>query len=417
MDALCGDAGAGSLLKEAFLLRLNNALETIYFNELDYIFGSVSFLSRSPAESYPYNPMADLLTSDQWDEVRVKDAWYRDRIRQFFIACGLGGTPMGLRTCVNAAVAVDCDIYESWRWVDNFGLDESVGVILGRAPSTARNEVTIRPHKLSLAPVEKRLLRDMLKRIMPVDCIITISTQGLAVASPVAVRSITADSTYFEVQKTITGTPVLEDLPPPELLPIDLDPSYQFLFSGSPEVAPYAAFNITSEYSYYYLISGGKRSPIDSVSYGTLQPDGTVRSEPNLELFETVSQYTEWREYERADSPDNFPGGKFGLTPSQGPPRNPDGTPYTFQYESQAAYIEVRKAEILNMGGLADDVRFKLPIQKESQAKRSYTPDLAVAFSPPAKESTVTSSWTARRNSKKLLDIRNQIPLFVRSGQ
>lgn len=412
-DVLVGDAGAGSLIKEAFLTRLSNSLETIYFNDLDYIFGSVSFLSRSPAESYPYNPMTQMLTSDQWDEVRVKDAWYRDRVRQFFIACGQGGTPKGIRTCVNAAVAVDCDLFEVWRYADNFGL----GANLGRSPSTNRNELVIKPHKMTLSPVEFRLLRDMLDRIAPADTVMTISLSGLGVAAPLPVQAITADSTYFEVQKIVTGTPLLKDFPAPELLAIDLDPTEKWLFSDSPELAPYAAFNITQEYGYYYLMSGGKRSPIDSVSYGTLQEDGTVKAEPNFESFETVAQYTEWREYETADAPDNYPGGKFGLTPSKSPARNPDGSPYQFQYTSQQDYISKRIVEVTEMGGVANDLRYKLPIQKAMQTKRVYSPDLAVAYTAPTKESTVTTSWTERHDNPKILDLRNLLSSFVRTGQ
>ncbi len=413
MDALCGDAGAGSLIKEAFIARLSNSLETIYFNDLDFIFGSIKFLARTEAESYDYDPAKDMLTSDQWDEVRVKDAWYRDRIKKFFQACNLGGTPDGIRTCVDAAIAVDCDIFEVWRYMDNFGLGDN----LGRSPSSARNEVVIRPHKTALMPVERRLLRDMLHRILPVDTIITVDLNGLGVASPIPVRSITADSTYFEVQKTVTPTPILADLPAPELLAIDLDPTEKWLFSNSPELAPYAAFNISQEYGYYYLVSGGKRSPIDSVSYGTLQPDGSVRKEPDLELFQTISKYGEWQEYETADSPDNYPGGKFGLHPSVGVAINPDGSPYVFPYESQEQYVQQKMAEVIQLGGVANELRYKLPIQKESVSKVVYTADQAIAWTPPAQESTVTSSWTYRRNPDRTLDLRNQLTMFVRTGQ
>src|ERR1700756_1929506 len=86
LDALVGSSGVGSLINQMFLTNLGNALNTIYFNELDYIFGNMNFMARTSAESYPYNPGSDMLTSDQWDEVRVKDAWYRARIKDYFKA-------------------------------------------------------------------------------------------------------------------------------------------------------------------------------------------------------------------------------------------------------------------------------------------------------------------------------------------
>ena len=38
VDAISGTTGAGSLINQSFLARLTNALDTIYFNDLDYIF-------------------------------------------------------------------------------------------------------------------------------------------------------------------------------------------------------------------------------------------------------------------------------------------------------------------------------------------------------------------------------------------
>ena len=64
-------------------------------------------LSRSPSESYTHNTMTDMLTSDQWDEVAVKDAWYRARIAEFFMAAAQGPLIDGIRLCVHAAVGVD----------------------------------------------------------------------------------------------------------------------------------------------------------------------------------------------------------------------------------------------------------------------------------------------------------------------
>lgn len=410
LDAICGDAGAGALKKQIFIARLSGALDNIYFSDLDYIFGNVHFLSRTSSESYSFDPMVDMLTAEQWDEVKVKDAWYRNRIKDFFIACQKGGTFEGVRMAVQSAISCDCDLFEVWRYFDNFGL----GSYIGRAPSSARNELVVRPHKSELTPKEFRLLRDMLDKITPQSTIITISTTGLSVSSPIDVRSVTADSSYYEVEKTVTPSPVLDDLPPPELLAIDLLPSEQWMLKGSPETAPYAAFNITQEYGYYYLASGGKRSPIDSVEYGTLQPDGSVVTEPPLEIYETTGQYEAWREYERADSPDNFPGGKFGLHPSTAPALNADQSPYVFPWESQAAFVASEKARILAVGGIADDARYRLPIQKQSQTKRVYRAELAIAYNPPAKDSTITTSWTGRRPRTVSHEIR-ATSIFVRS--
>lgn len=410
VDAICGDGGAGSLKKGAFVSRLGLALESIYFSDLDYIFGNMSFLSRYQSESYTYDPNNDMLTSEQWDEVRIKDAWFRARIKDFFIAVGMGGTPDGLRMAVVAALSVEADLFEVWRYMDSFGLTAN----LGRAPVPTRAEVVVKPHKTSITRKEYRLLRDMIGRVAPEDTVVTINTGGLAVATPIGVQSVAADSSYYEVQKVVTATPILADLPAPELLAIDLKPTEQWMFSKSPELAPYSAFNITQEYGYCYLVSGGPRSPIDSVQYGTLNTDSQVVPEPDYESFETVGEYTDWAEYDRADSPDNYPGGKFGLTPSTVPALNPDRTPYDFPYENQAQYIAELKSLILSQGGIADDQRFRLPIKENTTTKTVYKPELAIAYNPPVRDTTVTSSWTAEKNDAFRLNLRDPFS-FIKS--
>lgn len=430
MDALAGTTGAGALVNEIFLARMGGALETTYFNELDFIFGKISFLARSPAESYTYNPLTDQLTSDQWDEVRVKDAWFRARIKDFFKACSLGGTPDGIRMCITAALAVDCDIYEVWRYKDNFGqsgaawaatwpsgIPVTVTDNLGRSPSTARNEVVIRPHKGELAPEELRLCRDMLGKLMPMDVISTVNTVGLAVMSPQLVAAVSSDSTYFEIQRVVTATPVLAELPAPELLPIDLLPSEQWLYSAqsTPTTAPYTAFNISQEYGYYYLVGGGKRSPIDSVQYGTLQDDGTVKTENDFQIFNTTGQYSPKSPYALADSPDNYPGGKYGIHPSQEPALNPDGSQYTFTWPNQAAFIASEAIRVQNLGGVADADGFRLPITAATNSARKFTPDMAISYFPPSKDSDVTTSLTRRRTGNQTVpELRDPVN-FVRS--
>lgn len=397
VDAISGTTGAGSLINQSFLARLTNALDTIYFNDLDYIFSKVNFLGRSPAESYIYDPQTEMLTSAQWDEVRVKDSWYRARIKDFFVACSFGGTPQGVRMCVQAAVGTDCTLLETWRYEDSFGLGEN----LGRAMYSARNELTVRPRKDSLSPEEFRLLRDMLDRMTPIDTIITVNLKGLSMLTPVAVSSATANSTYYEVQKSIQATPVIKTVTATDLNLNNLNNSQLWLFDATSEaqLAPYAAFNITSEYGYYYLIGTGERSPIDSVTYGTLQPDGSVRSEANFEVYRSSGSFTDWTTYEKADSPDNYPGGKYGITPLAAPALNPDHTPYQFPWPSQAAYVADKIQQVQTLGGIADNLHYKLPLKASSNPKTSYWPEYAVAYSAPSQESTVSTSLTVDRPS------------------
>ena len=196
--------------------------------------------------------------------------------------------------------------------------------------------MVVKPHKSTLAPVELRLLRDMLDKVVSVDTVITVDLAGLAVMSPVPVAAAAADSTYFEIQRMVTATPVLATFPPPELLPIDLLPTEQWLFLAQtdPQLAPYTAFLATAESSVFYLTGGGKRSPIDSVTYGTLQSDGKVRTEPNYQVYDTTGSYTPKQPYERADCPQNWPGWQVRHHPVGRPGQEP---------RWQSLYLPVRQ--------------------------------------------------------------------------
>jgi len=444
VDAICGSTGAGLLISQTMLNILQGALDTTYGSDLDYFFGNIGFLPRSPAESYPYDPAQHLLTAPEWDEVTVKDAWYRARIKDFWAACQLGGTPEGIRMAVQAALATDCTIFEVWRYIDNFGIGNkglgfsggspgaavgswnagnlaafgsTTGISLGRAPSSARNEVVIRPSgKTTLTPQELRLVRDMLTRIMPVDVIVTVNAQGLAAMSPVSVCAATSNSTYYEVQKMVTATPVLANMPPPELLPIDLLPTETWLYSAqdTPTLAPYAQFNISAQFGYYYLLEGGSRSPIDSVTYGTLQPDGTVAAETNFTTFIASGNFTPWRNFDLADSPDNYPGGRFGQHPNSAPALSPDGTAYQFPWSSQADFVAAESANVVSLGGNVTDTQYQLPITSTNESKIVFYPEYAVAYYPPGKDSTVSSSIT-RYRPNRAIGLWTNPASFVRS--
>lgn len=393
VDALCGSTGAGALINKVFLNQLQGNLATTYGSDLDYFFGNIGFLPRSPSEMYVYNASQDLLTSDQWDEVRVKDAWYRARIKDFWKACNMGGTPEAIRMICQAAVACDCNVFEVWRYIDNFGIVDSIG------RADARNEVVVQPLKSSLSPAEFKLLRDMLARVMPVETIVTINTDGLGTLEPVEFSAACANSVYYQVERVFSATPVLSSFPSPDQLPVDLLPTETWLFDAktNPKLAPYAQLNITAQYGYYYLAGGGAHSPIDSVSYGRLQRDGSVNNTANFVAFPTSSQYTPWTSWPLVDSPDNYPGGKFGLHPASAPALNSDGTTYQFPWPSQQAFVAAQSQIVTEMGGTANQQGYQLPLAAPNQAQLAFLPEYAVAYYPPGRDSTISTNNTRNR--------------------
>lgn len=421
LAALTGPNGAGGLVNMAFFGRMAGALQTIYFNDLDYIFGKIGMMSRAPSESYPYNPMTDMLTSEQWDEVKVKDQWYRARIIDFFKACSLGTTPQGLQMCVKAAVACDCNLFEVYRYKDDMGITANLGranfnVALpyptnlpagwsplavpgspeGVGPANGRNEVVIQPLKTSLSPGELRLLRDMLDRISSVDTIVTVNTQGLSVGTPVHVRSSAASSTNFIVQRHVLATPIVSQLPTPEKLPITLNLSQQWLYNAQnvPQTAPYSAFNMSTQSSAYYLDGS---SAIDNVSYSTLSESGVMTPGPTYTVYANSDTLGVVHPYQLADCPQNYPGGEYGVHPSTAPAINPDGSPYNFPFDSQQQYVDQIIERVTAMGGKATNSGYQLPIAQNGSTTEVFYPHYAIAATAPARESSVTVAITQAR--------------------
>jgi hypothetical protein len=140
----------------------------------------------------------------------------------------------------------------------------------------------------------------------------------------------------------------------------------------------------------------------------------TYRAEASFESYAETAQFGPWLSYAVADSPDNYPGGKFGVHPTSAPALNPDGTPYNFPWASQTAYVSAKVTEVQAMGGQADYVHYRLPVQAPSTTKEVFLPEYAIANAPPVMDSTVSSSLTARRNRTVNQAGTNQF--FARSG-
>lgn len=601
VDALAGDVGAGQLKKQMLLARLGGRLDTLYFGDLDDAFGNFEGLTRFVSESYPYDPTSALLTSDQWNEVQVKDSWYRQRIKDFFQACSLGGTPNGIRMMLRAALGVDCDIFEVWRYIDDYGqyveptlrenlvpnpsfrtnltgwttsqttgtgttasvasanairstnlyrytatadgtvikllsphipvskntyyvysaytrasatggssnviinwydvsnslLSSTTGTVTanttsgtmtrlnvsGIAPATAtyvileirntsaantttwevsgvlfetgqtvatffdgvtgiydtsnpnkyrwtgavnnssskiksavesygrlgvsmRNEFVVKPHKATLTPSEWLLSTRMIERIKPADSVVTVNVNGLAVHSLVNLRTVSSDSSYFIVERTVTGVPDLANLPAPE---IDIE-NIKWLQANVPNVAPTAAFGQTQEHSYYYLYSdSSSNSAIDSISY-QVEINGVKTDQSPLIEISGSEQFSQWIEFDRVDSPDNYPGGKFGQTPLSVPAVYSNGGVYQFPYQSQQQYIDTVSPAITSRGGEVLENRYRLPNTSMNVSSKARYPQLSLSTVEPTRDSTVSGTSYVRIKGQSAARLQEVYP-------
>jgi hypothetical protein len=144
----------------------------------------------------------------------------------------------------------------------------------------------------------------------------------------------------------------------------------------------------------------------------------TYRTEINYQVFDQTGHYTPVTPFEKADCEENFPGGKWGVHPQTPPAINADGSRYIFPWVNQLAYITHKVSEVLALGGKTTPTGYQLPVQATASAAMVFYPDYAIAYYPPAKESTVSTNICRRRADRSgLLTPEPRDPInFVRTS-
>lgn len=396
IDSLAGTSGAGALKQELLISRFQSSLFTTYFGDLDNVYGDLINMPRLSTETYLYNPVTDLLTSNQWDEVRTADSNYRARISSFFQAMQAGGTPIGLTLMTRAATGFDAHIFETWKNIDSIAAGRTPSEVFGRLGVNIRNEVVIQPLTDSITVSQLHTLNALMERIKPRETVITIDINGLAIHTPIPVNAVSASDSYFQVEKNVTGVPDLANLPPTEVLAADVNPQALWMQPGFTVQAPYAAFNNSQESAVYYLYSDTSSTPIDSVTY-SIQVDTSAPPELATNFMQHLenSNWGPWVAFPIADSPDNFPGGQFGQTPLVAPALTTSGQTYSFPWDSQADFVASLQNQIASGGGQFNTTSYRLPIARLFNS-RIFDPTLAIPTTVPVRDSTITTNWIRR---------------------
>lgn len=270
LKVLMGGAGAGGLRKQIAVARLQNSFRGMHFLDLDRFYGSLFGIKRTQAELMPdfgtlaapavFDPYTDTAGSDAWDDVHSRDASYRSRLVAFAKAIPHGATYPGLRAAAEALFGVECEIYESWTWIDEQNLagtqqpvtlytytavgatnpswttaetghtwgaltgSSSAGTyFLGRTGQKNRSEFVVQP-KHQIRPDEAYEGIRVLNRLKPAGTQMTINSEGLAIHQQVPIRGVAADSEYWEVIAKVAPQPQLVDPAPTQPIYVQPDP-------------------------------------------------------------------------------------------------------------------------------------------------------------------------------------------------
>jgi hypothetical protein len=145
MYALLGPSGVGWLRKnylQARLLLEDYGVETF---DLDNFFGNPIGFGRILEEVYDQDPRA-LLSRDQWEEIRTKDAAYRSRALDYVTGARAGTTPLGMHLVARAGLGHECEIIENYRYIYDQLTDDPLGLAkFGQTNST--EEMIVLPRR------------------------------------------------------------------------------------------------------------------------------------------------------------------------------------------------------------------------------------------------------------------------------
>jgi hypothetical protein len=217
MKVLLGEAGAGQLRKRLTIARISQTLQGSHFFDLDHFYGALFGMRRLTVERLAVDPYGTA-TVDEWQQAHGQDASYRSRIQQLGRALSYGPTPTGVELAAEAVLAVDCDLYENYTQTDagyrtydeletEFPTyDDLDGQLYSEleggggltALETDRRMFTVRP-KRPITLEEAYDLSRVLDRLKPVDSLVVIEKDGIVLHTPAEIRSLYADSVYWEI--------------------------------------------------------------------------------------------------------------------------------------------------------------------------------------------------------------------------
>jgi len=260
--ALLGDAGVNGAKKALLAPKLFKALSSTTFNDLDTLFANVVQLTRLNNEIYNYDAYNQMLTQDEWAEIRRKDASYKTRAQDFMRGIHLGNTEDGFKLLGRAATGYQCQVFERWKYLDDINSDESIGYP-NYGKTNAPEEVIIRPEIAALTQEEHHRTTTVLNRLKPANSIVTVDTATNAL-SEVPIVLGTASSSNFIVQRFVTGNGVLD---------YSSNKNNNWIETGIAKEAPTLAYGDRSETAIYLTINNIDASSFHLGNFSTMQQD------------------------------------------------------------------------------------------------------------------------------------------------
>lgn len=345
IETVCGPAGLGGLLADTIDLYLSQGLNTAFLTTVDWLFASVMGFQRVPWNTVDYDVRTAFLTLSQAQDYEVRAAEYKRRYRQLLHGLDQGNTTQGIKDTCEAILDCSVSVDEQWH-VDSGSW-----------------RVLIQPWEPVTAEA-RRVCVETLQRLKPSDTVVTITEPLHTVETfpPSMVHPLTVG---WQVKPLVVNH-------------VD----NRRVSVRQPLVYGYKAFTGSAlDASYEAPVQYGMRTPTPTIDYPassvtaslSVIDDGVESSvTPWSDKTKTI-QWGNWVTYQKADSPDNYPGGMNGVHPLSAPAITPAGTAYLFPYQSQQEYETQEAAKITAQGGQTQPGRYRLPLS-ETVNTITYSP-------------------------------------------
>lgn len=362
MTVLLGDAGTGQLGRVQTSAQINETLYGMEFGDIDSIMGALLSIQRYSFEGVfaqaISNPFLEQLNWVEWDTVDGGDTNFRERVILILQALGLGATPQGISLLCEGITGCPCDVVESWQNPNFSRFPVSGGV------AEFQNEFVVIPRVNSLQNTRRVFASESgvyfskeiqsaayvaLQRFKPEQSIASVAPQ--VSGSPaytgelpnfvlsdvqIPVRQGFSDFEMFEFTRVVTGPASLSVPPVDSQLPIINSRYWLSSTNPSTTLAPTFAHHRRQECS---LDMTNSVSKVQGFVYGVQVPstNGQVPAQ----------SWGPWQEFELADSPDNYPNGKYPADPAH---RGPTGV-YLYSWASQLQYVTFEIGFVESVGG------------------------------------------------------------------
>jgi hypothetical protein len=125
--ALVGPAGVGWLRKNYLESRLQLEEYGVELFDLDAFYGDPLKFGRILEEIYDDDPRG-LLSRENWEKIRAKDAAYRARALDYVRGMRLGNTPAGMKLVARSGLGHEVEIVENYKWLYDQYSDDNLNL-------------------------------------------------------------------------------------------------------------------------------------------------------------------------------------------------------------------------------------------------------------------------------------------------